>query len=125
MPIHLVSPLADSSPSSSTAEKEIGKYYSERWHLTIPVMESRVKAHPGWDPALGLCAMPQVLAVTTYAAKTMILCPQLFDGGLPATLLYFKNNQKDLKEGTTLDEMLSVVGAFGHEMMHFIDWQSK
>lgn len=81
----------------------------------------------GWDPARGFCQMPQVLALSTNAYKTMILCLQLLDSDLCATLGYFKNSQQDLRAGTMLDRMLGVVGAFGHEiyLMHFVDGQSK
>ncbi|KAK8055154.1 hypothetical protein PG993_000381 [Apiospora rasikravindrae] len=95
-----------------------GSYNSKLWGIDFPVSHDYVSSHEGWDPAKGLCAINGLLGGVRHEEQVMILCPALFTK--PDSDL-LRDRQYRLDEGDPLNDVLTMQGAFLHEMMHLSD----
>ncbi|KAK7951036.1 uncharacterized protein PG986_006764 [Apiospora aurea] len=102
----------------STDKDEVmaGHYKSKLWGVNFPVSEDYVSRHKGWDPAKGFCAIEGILGGVRYEEQIMILCPALFLLKLDSDEL--EEKQYMIDEGNSLSHMLTLQGAFLHEMIH-------
>lgn len=102
-------PLASDNP---------GYYLSQSFSVMVP-------SEPmGGKYGGGLCDDSTADGETWAAAKFIMICDRTFDGHTES-LASMIAGQDDIPEGTELDSKQTTGAVFLHEMMHWIDKQSK
>jgi hypothetical protein len=116
-------PTSADSPSyanhrTALATDNPGYYLSQ--HFSVMVPSEKLKTGYGG----GLCTDSSADGETWASAKFVMICNRAFDK-YTTTLNDMISGQDSIASGTSLDEQQTVGAVFLHEMMHWINKQSK